>query len=290
VPIMIYDANTGDLLQTTRHSAHINNLAFAPDSQHFISFGKGDEEEHIVLWNINGEKIKSLKGHSCNPMTCVAFSADHSRLATGSHLYYSDENNLILRNGTTGDTIKNLKGHESNGIEILLFSPDNRYLLSGANDSGIYGHSRIIIWDAQSGLNIKEIEKCVTFSFDLVAFTPDSSFLVICDTLFDISTFKPIATLRNPQLEDDLGLESGARGIALSPDGNRIAAVQDDKLVLYTLISDKMLDIMNAVQSGKADLFQIYLFQKLCNKFGVKKEKKYIFTTGSHDSCGNFSA
>jgi WD40 repeat protein len=288
VPIMIYDAKNGDLLQATGHSAPINNFAFAPDSQHFVSVGKGYEEEHIILWNTKGEKIKFLEGHDGNAMLHAAFSPDHSRLVTGSHSFCSNEN-LIFRNGKTGDKIKDLMGHGSYKIDILLFSPDNHYLLSGAQDS-VCGQSKFIIWDAKDGFYIKKIKKYVTFSFDLVAFTPDSAFLIICDTVYDMSTFEPIVTLRNPQLEDDLGLESRARGIALSPDGNRIAAVQDDKLVLYTLICDKILDIINAVQSGKSDLFQIYLFKKLCNKFGVKKENKYTYTGSSGDSSGNFSA
>ena len=255
--IFIYNAHNGDLVQKIEHSSPINNFAFAADSKSFISVGKGEKDKKCILWNTNGEKIKSLEGHDHNNVTHAVFSPDYSRLVTGS-MCHDSKNNLILRDGKTGDIIRKITGHERE-IGLLLFSPDNRYLFSGS-----YGNPQtLIIWNAKTGFCKNEIEKSVNLSADLIAFAQDNSFLIVDDTLYDTKTFYPITTL-------SILKELKPRYLALSPDGNRIAGRIDDALVLYTLFSQEALDLVNKIKSGTVDLFDACLYNRLCNKFGVE--------------------
>ena len=281
LPIMIYNAQTGDLIRTAEHDAPgINDLVFTADSKNFISVGKGSDNNKIILWDTNGKKINFLKGHHNVVVTHVAFSPDYSRLATGSMQNYSSGINLILRDSTTGDKIKSLKGQD-NDIKFLLFSPDNKYLLSGACCSS---PKMITIWNAQTGNRIKGIKRVVDFSTELIAFAQDNSFLIIDDTLYDTQIFEPITKLSVPEKELFV--------LAVSPDGNCIAARTQgtsSTLVLCKLFTDKMLNSFNAIESGITDLFQAYKFSELCKKFGVvTSNKKYSNFVSTDPSC-NFS-
>ena len=78
-----------------------------------------------------------LKGHS-DTVTSVTFSADGTRVATGSW-----DNSAKVWNAETGREILTLEGH-SHAVSSIAFSPDAKRVLSASWDNTAK------IWDASA--------------------------------------------------------------------------------------------------------------------------------------------
>jgi WD40 repeat protein len=78
-----------------------------------------------------GEPYLSLPSHSL-PVTCVAFSADGIRLATGSH-----DTTIKLWDTATGALLQTLSGHTA-AVEAIAFlpspNPNEYHLVSASRD------------------------------------------------------------------------------------------------------------------------------------------------------------
>jgi WD40 repeat protein len=80
------------------------------------------------VWDVaTGRLLHTLSGHS-QPLECLAFSRDGTRLATGS-----TDTVVKLWDVATGDEILTLRGHSA-GVVSLCFSPDGQKLVSGSID------------------------------------------------------------------------------------------------------------------------------------------------------------
>ena len=79
--IKLWNAQTGDLINTLGHDSSVWSVAFSPDGSRLAS---GSSDKTIKLWNAQtGDLINTLKGHDSSVLS-VAFSPDGSRLASGS--------------------------------------------------------------------------------------------------------------------------------------------------------------------------------------------------------------
>ena len=80
--IRLWDANTGELLQTLEgHTGWVDSVAYSPDGQTIAS---GDRDNTIRLWDADtGEHLQTLKGHT-SAVDSVAYSPDGQTLVSGS--------------------------------------------------------------------------------------------------------------------------------------------------------------------------------------------------------------
>jgi len=106
--------------------------SFSPDGQAFVSHSR---DGSIMLWNRNGERLMTLKGHE-GPIHHVVFSPDGNLLASGG----GDHTIRLWRRD--GVLLKTLRGHQSSVITVA-FSPNGQSLVSGSQD----GHA--ILWNLQ---------------------------------------------------------------------------------------------------------------------------------------------
>jgi WD40 repeat protein len=74
----------------------------------------------VKLWNLQGQELKTLKGHSSS-VSSVSFSPDGKTLATASW-----DNTVKLWN-LQGQELKTLTGHSSS-VSSVSFSPDGKTL------------------------------------------------------------------------------------------------------------------------------------------------------------------
>ncbi len=130
-------------------------------------------------------------------VTCIAFSSDGTRLASGSL-----DKTIGLWDAATGKELARLKGHAS-AVLSVAFSPDGSRLASGSADNTIK------LWDVGSG---KELASKGQSGYVLsVAFSPDGSRLAIGSETFmgkgdntiklwDTATGKELASLQGHTL------------------------------------------------------------------------------------------
>lgn len=151
----------------------------------------------------------------------TAFSADGRFVATGAN-----DGMVRLLDGRTGKPVTSLAFGAS--VEALAFSPDSR-LLAGAADN------RVAVWDVAAGTKRWSIAGGMSGAERLLfetslAFTPDGRTLVVAAQQ-DMSaggTAGAVALLNARTGRVELTLIAGAEpvnGVAVSPDGRRIAGV-----------------------------------------------------------------
>ena len=175
--LIIWDANSGQKLKTLEgHSWKVISVSWSPDGKYLASGstktikGKYFWELYIdcgeiIIWDAkNGEKLKTLEGHSYG-VNSVCWSPDGKYLASGSW-----DKTVIIWDAKSGQKLKTLEEH-SGSVYSVCWSPDGKYLASGADDK------TLIIWDANSGQKLKTLEghSWIVLS---VSWSPDGKYLV----------------------------------------------------------------------------------------------------------------
>jgi sugar lactone lactonase YvrE len=212
--IRLFDSETGRELWNVRyHDRHPLSLAFTPDGK---SIATGGEEGTIAIWNVAGGKRRlTMTGHE-HMVYAVASSPDGRTLASGSN-----DQTAALWDLTTGERRHTLRGfHLVNGV---AFSPDGKTVAT----VGTYD-KLIRLWETATG------KERLRIPHDLgplaLAFTPDGR------TLVTGAQVNNTAYLWDADTGQELKRLSGHRkiiyGLAISPDGDRLATASYDKTVL----------------------------------------------------------
>ncbi|MDE0297853.1 MAG: hypothetical protein OXN17_04420 [Candidatus Poribacteria bacterium] len=257
--VQLWDVETGqriDSLFRPGPAYGVDALAFSPTGK-ILAFGARDE---ITLWDVYARgHLATLQGHK-GPIFSVAFSLDGNTLASGA-----EDATVKLWEIATGKDIATLR-HTSN-VKSVAFSPDGAILatvesnqvklwevstetniatLEHTNDVhavsyspdgtmlGVASLDGIILWAASTKKRVVTLEH--EGYIGAVTFSPDSKMLASANTdrfggtdgavkLWEVSTRENIATVG--------GHTERITTIALSPDGNTLAATLRDWTVRF---------------------------------------------------------
>ena len=146
--------------------ADIQAIAFTLDRKTLVS---GSEDKTVQLWNTNGAKRATLRGHQ-GWITTVAFSRDGKTVASG------DTNKVIkVWDVDTGRERAMLIGHK-NTINALTFAPEGTSPYSGCIASGS-ADGTIRFWNPETG------QELITFTVGYTEWVKAVAFFVDGTTL-----------------------------------------------------------------------------------------------------------
>ncbi len=232
--ICLWDVATGEHKKTlTGHPAPVTRISFSPDGSTLTSVS---DDKTVYLWDIStGERKKTFanQGLMTEPFAPqemierLFFSPDGSILATVRF-----NNTIRLWDTTTGslkqtfisqDTDRKQGDHQKK-IYSMFFSPDGKSIFSLMEGKNIH------LWDVATGKR-KRIAEYVGIVM-YAAFSSDGKTLATAGIdhtihLWDTSTAKHKESIKGYYYRNSMHLMGDYGGIALSPDGSKVASINN---------------------------------------------------------------
>lgn len=215
--VNIYDANTGEYLQT---------LKDLPDYITPVIFRSSN-------FNYDGTKCISISGDNCaiiwdtNTRKVISTIATENKIFgssishNGKTIALTDGNNITIWDSEKGKQLRTLKGH-TDDVASLVFSPNNKYLASSTFNSSI------IIWDVNSGKKICQLKDSFDYSHShSLTFGPDGYHLAL-SSMSDIHIWNINSGICERNLSGHWG---EVLSLCYSNDGKRIVSGSVDNNV-----------------------------------------------------------
>jgi WD40 repeat protein len=200
-----------------KHTSPFISCRFDPSGSFVFA---GAQDSRVWRWDLQSQQKVEYTGHE-SWVRAIGFSAQRSTVITGGYdgrIVWSD-----LRSEKPKPQ-RTITAHDG-WIRALDVSPDEQLLATVGNDLVVR------IWQAESGELVRELNGHESHIYN-VRFHPDGQHLVTADLKgklidWDLGTGKQARQLEAPSLykydktfRADIG---GARGLAFSPDGSRLA-------------------------------------------------------------------
>jgi uncharacterized repeat protein (TIGR01451 family) len=228
---IVWDVNTGDVVQSFMHMQDINSVAFSPDGTK-IATGSGREsstqDRTARIWNIStGQELHqfTLNGES---IRSVAFSHDGTQLVAAG-------DDWIARTWDvdTGETIRTYIGH-TDQILAAAFSPDDTRLITGSADGSIK------LWDTTTSNILRSFE----FPYEQFG-TCTSCYPQVCDVAYSPDGTKIAGAYQGVALLWDSGNNTADLSVSQSTSANSIVVGES---ITYTLVvQNNSMDIAQDV-------------------------------------------
>jgi WD40 repeat protein len=213
-PVKVWEAATGRQTHTLNgHEGGVSGVAFSPDGRRLATAG-GDRT--VRVWDLaTSQEMLALRGHPMDVFS-VAFSPDGKRLASASW-----DQTVKVWDPVTGKELLTLGGHKEQ-VNMVAFSPDGRSIASASGDGTVK------LWDAATGKETRALRGHASGVGGL-AFGPGGRRLVSAGgdqtvKVWDVATGQEVLTLNG---------QSKWAGVAMSPDGWRIATPSDRKIEVW---------------------------------------------------------
>lgn len=237
--VAVWDVQSGNKVSTLAESAGIiGAVAWSPDGRWAVAAGTN---EQITVWDArNWRKTHVLKAHTA-VIHSIAFSPDGRLLASGS-----SDRSVLLWDLATGSVIHTLahpgrRGNSEPSLGIpgmvfaVAFSPDGKKLASGGGD-GVGRTGELILWDIESGKQVRRFAAIDEPQVWTVTFSPDGQLLASGTTA---GTVKFYEVLRG-EVQWELRGARGLRSLTISSNGRTLAAGFGGDIRLYDMDTRKM--------------------------------------------------
>ena len=225
--VKVWDAQTGEELQTFAHTDSVYGVSFSPDGKTVASASRDGKAK---LWNAEtGEEIQQFI-HSGQVMS-VDYHPNGKTIATGSR-----NGTVMLWDTESGLPLSRLT--HSQVLSSVSFSPDGKHLAAGGRDM-------VRLWNTETNDELEQFEhSLITFA---VAYSPDGKSVASGSSentikLWDVKTGKERKTLA--------GHTKSVCGLAFSPNGKKVASGSPDGTIrLWDAQTGHLLQTISA-ESG----------------------------------------
>jgi WD40 repeat protein len=229
--VKLYDARSGDVLQTISTDGEIKSIQFSTHGDKLLY----TNSYSATIWDLSRKEKMSTIDHD-GPVS--AFSPDGTRVASRS----CSSNVKIWNTGNEYSNLETVSLHSSR-IHAVTFAPDGQLMTSKSfNDDKI--------WDTTSG------DCLFTFDFDTdsIVFSPNSAFLACFSRGFcsdyDMAPMPSNVQVWNVHTRSRVTAvcfddEMDFNIIALSPCGGRLVSLSSSYMILWDLGSGKRLAVLN---------------------------------------------
>ncbi|NEO97434.1 MAG: hypothetical protein F6K58_01705 [Symploca sp. SIO2E9] len=196
---------------------NIKSVSVSQDGQ-TIATVSASADKNIKLWNLEGEEIGTLRGHS-SYVNSVSFSPNSQTIASAS------VDRTVKIWSLEGKEIKTLTGHGS-FINSVSFSPDGKTIASTSVDRTVK------IWSLDDGKLLNTIAKS-SATFNSVSFSPDGQTIASTSDdgsiqLWSLDDGNLLKTIARPK--------ATLKSFSFSPDGKTIATGSvDGTIKLWSL-------------------------------------------------------
>lgn len=233
--VILWDTSTGDLLNTIERPNRVFSVDFHPASNQ-IAIGErvSDKEGVITVWDTEtNTELTQLIGHG-GAINDLQYIGDGSQLITAS-----SDSQIFLWDVESATITRRFSGH-TRLVRTVAVSPDGNYILTGGDDR------TVILWRLADGKILFQYTGLERIRD--IAFAPDSEHFITADAqpnpiTWTITGGAQIAHFDDPTMQ--------VLGLAISPDGQHIAATsQDWKVYVYDLESDETPLILEGHQQA----------------------------------------
>ena len=243
----LWDAATGEELQSFQGEAWIRRVAFSSDQRRALTFSSVDEVNAVQLWDVATGKELGRFSPPAGKLIFGLASPDGSTVATVSQVSTNEQGAKLPAPGATRIQFWNLltgrelkhflvPGAAAGGVRSVL-SPDGSKLFTGDFDGPA-------VWDVETGKllrrfeNHSEVVSATTFSADgrrVVWGTIQGNVW-----LWDVETGKQVQHFSGVGINNYIGT---VLSVALSPDGLRVlTATNDDNARLWDVETGKEIE------------------------------------------------
>lgn len=207
----VWNVATGKKVKSGTFDGDPSALAFSPDG---VTLAVGNEDGQIRLWTLNDNRLDDPFQDGAGRVDAVAVSPDGGLIAVGAK-----DSHVGLWNTNTGDYV-------TLGSENSLVDADRLAFSSRGTQLAGIDYNDVYVWDIANGRLVTEYEHD-KYSFDAIAFHPDSSRLLVGGDHNDNAIIATVDPQTGKLLAEQIVKSAkrfGVEAVAYSRDG-RYAAI-----------------------------------------------------------------